>query len=192
MMNDFNILNKNKCNIESELKLHHEYMKSKNPHADSCTYNLNNKTMKLNIFDIAKYILKKTGEISTMKLQKLCYYAQAWSLVWDGAPLFNEDFQAWTNGPVCPELFSVHRGKFMISEDDIKDIFCSGKSLSYEQEESIKVVLDTYGNKSPAWLRELSHIEEPWKNARKGCPDGQRCTNIISKDSMGLYYGKEE
>lgn len=26
-----------------------------------------------------------------MKLQKLCYYAQAWSLVWDDAPLFAED-----------------------------------------------------------------------------------------------------
>lgn len=44
------------------------------------------------VFDTAKYILEKCGTMSTMKLQKLCYYSQAWSLVWDDAPLFDEDF----------------------------------------------------------------------------------------------------
>ena len=53
-----------------------------------------------NVFDTAKYILEKSGKMSTMKLQKLCYYSQAWALVWDDAPLFDEDFQAWANGPV--------------------------------------------------------------------------------------------
>ena len=35
------------------------------------------------IFDVASYILSKQGPMTTMKLEKLCYYAQAWSLVWD-------------------------------------------------------------------------------------------------------------
>lgn len=30
-----------------------------------------------NVFDVAAYILEKEGEMTTMKLQKLCYYAQA-------------------------------------------------------------------------------------------------------------------
>jgi hypothetical protein len=34
------------------------------------------------IFDVAKYILQQRGEMTAMKLQKLCYYAQAWSLAW--------------------------------------------------------------------------------------------------------------
>ena len=50
------------------------------------------------VFDTAKYILEKCGTMSTMKLQKLCYYSQAWSLVWDDAPLFDEDFEAWAMG----------------------------------------------------------------------------------------------
>ena len=33
------------------------------------------------VFDVAAYILKKTGPSSIMKLHKLTYYAQAWSLV---------------------------------------------------------------------------------------------------------------
>ncbi len=47
-----------------------------------------------NVFDVAKYILEKTGTISTWKLQKLCYYSQAWELAWTGNPLFEEDFEA--------------------------------------------------------------------------------------------------
>ena len=34
------------------------------------------------VFDVAKYILSKTGSITTWKLQKLCYYSQAWALAW--------------------------------------------------------------------------------------------------------------
>lgn len=62
-----------------------------------------------NVFDVAKYILEKLGTLSTMKLQKLCYYCQAWSLVWDDTPLFDEKFEAWANGPVCRNCFSHKR-----------------------------------------------------------------------------------
>lgn len=64
-----------------------------------------------NAFDVAKYILEVKGTMSTMKLQKLCYYAQAWSLVWDDKPLFDEEFEAWANGPVCRELFFKTQGQ---------------------------------------------------------------------------------
>ena len=63
-----------------------------------------------NVFDTATYILEKLGPMSTMKLQKLCYYSQAWSLVWDEEPLFPEEFEAWANGPVCSELFHKTQG----------------------------------------------------------------------------------
>ena len=48
--------------------------------------------MMANVFDVAKYILQRTGKISTWKLQKLCYYSQAWTLAWTGKPLFEEEF----------------------------------------------------------------------------------------------------
>ena len=66
-----------------------------------------------NVNDVARYILERQGEnLSTMKLQKLVYYAQAWSLVWDEKPLFSSRFEAWANGPVCRELYNQHRGHF--------------------------------------------------------------------------------
>ena len=66
------------------------------------------------VFDVAKYILEKRSPMTAMKLEKIIYYSQAWSLVWDSAPLFNEPIEAWMNGPVIPVLFNVHRGKFQV------------------------------------------------------------------------------
>jgi uncharacterized phage-associated protein len=43
-----------------------------------------------------------------MKLQKLVYYAQAWALVWDDEPIFDEEIEAWANGPVVRGLYEAH------------------------------------------------------------------------------------
>ncbi|WP_284982347.1 type II toxin-antitoxin system antitoxin SocA domain-containing protein [Arthrobacter sp. efr-133-TYG-118] len=73
------------------------------------------------VFDVAEYILSKNAvehpenpTMSTMKLQKLVYYCQAWHLAWDGRTLFPEEIQAWASGPVCPALYEVHRGIFAV------------------------------------------------------------------------------
>lgn len=138
------------------------------------------------VFDVAKYILNKNGDMSTMKLQKLCYYSQAWSLVWDDKPLFEEEFEAWVNGPVCRELFNEHKGVFRISQRDISgDI----NNLKKEQIETINIVLDHYGNKDAQWLSTLTHMEKPWRDARSGFPDGYPCGAIILKQNMADYYG---
>lgn len=47
------------------------------------------------VFDVAKYILDRCSEMSTWKLQKLCYYSQAWHLAWTEKSIFGEDFEAW-------------------------------------------------------------------------------------------------
>jgi hypothetical protein len=49
------------------------------------------------------------------KLQKLVYYSQVWSLVWNERPLFNERIEAWANGPVVPDLYQLHRGSFLVT-----------------------------------------------------------------------------
>lgn len=139
------------------------------------------------IFDVSKYILQTLGQMTTMKLQKLAYYCQAWSLAWDESPLFNEDFQAWANGPVCPELFEFHKGKFNIDKSLFNNI--SDYDFTDEQLETINNVLEYYGNKEPQWLSELTHKEIPWKNTRFGIPIGEPCTSVIEKELMQQYYG---
>lgn len=140
-----------------------------------------------NVFDVAKYILSKTGRISTMKLQKLCYYSQAWSLAWTEKPLFDEEIQAWVNGPVCPELFKQHKGMFLIEESDIS---CgNAEKLSSDQKDTIDRVLSYYGDWEPYQLREQTHHEDPWINAREGISPTDNSTHVITHESMGAYYG---
>ncbi len=142
------------------------------------------------VYDVAKYILSRTGRISTWKLQKLCYYAQAWTLAWhENKPLFDEDFEAWANGPVCRDLYSEHRGLYMVQEDELRR--GDKRILTEDQVDDINTVLEFYGEKEPYWLREQTHSEDPWIEARKRrkCAEGETCDEVITKDEIGLYYG---
>ena len=139
------------------------------------------------VLNVAQYVLNKVGDMTTLKLQKLVYYCQAWSLAWDGKPLFDEEFEAWANGPVCPELFKKHKGKFVI-EKNFLDEYKYDK-FTGEEKETMNVVLKDLGGKSPQWLRDLNHLERPWKEARKGYAPGEICNNIIDKEIMQDYYG---
>src|SRR5436305_14795852 len=97
-----------------------------------------------NVFDVAKYILTKTGTMTAMKLQKLVYYSQAWSLVWDEAPLFPERIEAWANGPVVRALYDAHKGEFEIGPE-----WPLGHpdALSPAQRDTITPVLEFSGGK---------------------------------------------
>lgn len=140
------------------------------------------------IIDVAKYILERQGTMSTMKLQKLCYYSQAWCLAWEEQPLFNEDFQAWANGPVCPELFKLHRHKFSISSEELPQLI--GDNLNNSEKEIVNQILEFYGDKEAYWLSELTHKERPWKDARQkaNAKAGDSCNEVITKESMLEYY----
>jgi uncharacterized phage-associated protein len=136
------------------------------------------------VHDVANYILTTKGELPAMKLQKLVYYSQAWSLVWDDAPLFPEIIEAWANGPVTPDLYNQHRGLFTVSSIASDN----PTPLTPTQQETIDKVLEFYGDKSSQWLSDLTHQEDPWINARKGLATGQRGNKEITPAAMAEYY----
>ncbi len=135
--------------------------------------------------DVAAYILAQTGPMTAMKLQKLLYYSQAWSLVWDERPLFREPIQAWANGPVCPDVFRDHRGAFTVSE------WPKGRpeALDPVGRETVDAVLAFYGDKPSQWLSDLTHRESPWRDAREGLEAGERGSREITQAEMAEYYG---
>ena len=140
------------------------------------------------VFDVAAAILTRKGAVSHMKLHKLIYYAQAWSLVWEEAPLFPEPIEAWANGPVVPVLYEHLRGKFTI---ELADLAGKGdpNALTPVQQETVEKVLEFYGPKNPQWLSDLTHMEAPWQQARVGVPAGERSQKEISLASLAEYYG---
>lgn len=136
--------------------------------------------------DVAAYILQEKGEMTAMKLQKLVYYCQAWSLVWDAQELFPEVIEAWANGPVIPSLYKEHRGKFLVVSGDIKG---NPEALRGEQKATVDAVLIGHGERSSWYLSELTHREAPWRKAREGLRPGERGTQEISHADMAEYYG---
>jgi uncharacterized phage-associated protein len=114
-----------------------------------------------------------------MKLQKLVYYSQAWSIVWDDDVLFPEEIEAWRNGPVVRELYEAHRGRFRIDTIEGGD----AGALTEEQMDTVNTVLEFYGDKSAQWLSDLAHMEDPWKSAWAEGPN-----TVISKEALAEYY----
>lgn len=139
----------------------------------------------VSVHDVAAYILEKRGAMTAMKLQKLVYYCQAWSLVWDARAMFPEHIEAWANGPVVPALYEVHRGQFNVEKWPDGD----PSKLDEDATDTIKAVLHFYAPKSAQWLSDLAHMEEPWRAARIGLSGGERGTREITIASMDEYYG---
>ena len=143
----------------------------------------------LSPFDVANWFIchidREAGDsITHLKLQKLIYYTQAWALALKGTSIFQEDFEAWTHGPVIPLIYDhyKHYGFESIPVCECED------SVTAELEEILFEVQRVYGEKSARSLELLTHQETPWILARGHLPLEARCTTAISKNNMMEYY----
>lgn len=118
---------------------------------------------------------------SPMKLQKLCYYAQGYSLA-EGAELFKEDFQAWQHGPVVYNLFDKYRGyRWCQITEEVGE--SDETILNY-----ITDVVSAYGRYDGAALSTMTHRESPWVDARGNLDESEGSTAVITKESMRRFF----
>lgn len=136
-----------------------------------------------NILDIAKWFLAKE-QMTHKKLQKLCYYAQAWSYAICPEPLTDAEFQAWVHGPVCRVLYDVYKdyGFGYIPKISTPPTF------SPDVTAFLCDVWETYGDMSANGLEALSHSEPPWQKARIGLDSSVPSEKAISPADMADYY----
>lgn len=134
--------------------------------------------------DVAAAILELHGPMSTMKLQKLAYYSQAWHLVWDEEPLFDAEIQAWAAGPVVRELYNHHRGFYSVAEWP----WGSPMALTPSETGTVAAIVKSYGKLSGRQLSHLTHNERPWQEARTGLSAGARSNARIDVEVMAEYY----
>lgn len=134
--------------------------------------------------DVARYFLSKEP-MNNKKLQKLCYYAQAWSLALYGEPLMDTWFEAWAHGPVSPELYSRYRdwGGLRILSNDGAPKFKNKDVSSF-----LDKIYRLYGEYSGDELEKFTHEEGPWIRARGNYPPGAVCRNKIPDEEMKEYY----
>lgn len=134
--------------------------------------------------DVAAYILSRLGPLPAAKLHKLVYYCQAWSLVWDKRPLYNERIEVWSSGPIIPELYAHHRKRSVV--DSVPG---NHERLDRDARDTVDAVILFYGVRTPQWLSDLVNREDPWRNVRQGIPEGAESNVPITLESMAEYYG---
>lgn len=140
----------------------------------------------MNVFAVADWFLQKES-MNQKKLQKLCYYAQSWNLVFNETVMFDGEFQAWVHGPVNVSLWNrLSAYGYMDIE---KDKFAKERvNFSNEVLSVLNDVWATYGKFSGYQLELLTHKEKPWIEARKGLTETQPSQNIISRIDMREFY----
>lgn len=139
---------------------------------------------KYNIFEIANWFLLKET-MTHKKLQKLCYYAQAWFYALKDFRLTDATFEAWVHGPVSPVLYDKFKA---FGYHAIKLAGNYIPRIDPEDEELLESVWQTYGDHTGNALEALSHSEPPWIEARMGYEPDERCNVPISVDTMKKYY----
>ncbi|MGL5061573.1 MAG: Panacea domain-containing protein [Microcoleus sp.] len=123
--------------------------------------------------------------LTPMKLQKLCYYAQAiYMATHDGEALFEEDFEAWTYGPVISSLYQQYKNYEWRS---IQEEF-EFPEIEPEKVEFIEQIVEAYGRYDGAALVTMTHREAPWLDARNGLSAIEGSNALISKDSMKSFF----
>ena len=149
------------------------------------------------IDDVCDYVIVKLTEgretLNVLKLHKLLYYVQAWSLAFGQGRAFPGWFQAWVHGPVSREVydrFLARKGMYSwMTMEDVRPGF-DPLALPEAERAHIDGVLEVYGGLTGDQLEEMTHREEPWLNARKGLAPAARSERPISEDDMAEYYGK--
>ena len=139
----------------------------------------------IEVLDAARYFLS-LGPMQHKKLQKLCYYAQAWYLALNGRELLDTEFEAWVHGPVSPRLYVRYKdwGGLVIPQMPY-----DSSGICEEIKSFLRIIYNMYKNYSGNDLEQLTHQEEPWQEAREGFAPTETCRVRISNDTMRRFYG---
>jgi uncharacterized phage-associated protein len=141
---------------------------------------------------VARHLLhvasqEQEGELPTqMHVHKLLYYAQGWSLAVFGGPLFAGAIQAWKHGPVVMDIrqrFSQF-GDRAIAPSEARD----GIALPIWARNVVTSTWRSFGQYSAWRLREMTHAEPPWRDARGDIPDTADSKAVITNDAMQEYF----
>ena len=109
--------------------------------------------------------------MTPMKLQKLVYIANGFHLAFWGEPLFKDPIEAWSYGPVIPNLY--HKIK-KYGADEITGLVSRSRyhNPDLPDDENAKSVLkdvyEIYRDDSAAELSRMTHAKgSPWRTVHK-------------------------
>jgi len=149
---------------------------------------------KITALSIAEYFIDKANKekrvITNKKLQKLVYYAQAWSLVLKNKKLFDEKIEAWVHGPAIKSLYAKYKSfGFNPIQKEVDASFL--ENLPSESKKILDSIWSVYGGLDAEYLEMLTHSEMPWKEAREGLQSSENSENEISLKTMKRFYSQK-
>ena len=140
--------------------------------------------------DLSNYIVYEAYQrgkpITQLKLQKILYYIQGKYLALHRSPLFPEDIEAWTYGPVVRKVYVkyVSNGALPL-KPDIKE---SMPNLSEQEKECVNAVLNEKLDFSASTLVGITHNEAPWLEHAEEVKNGAKPT--ISIDRIYRFFAE--
>jgi uncharacterized phage-associated protein len=115
--------------------------------------------------DIADYFIWKAAEkketLELNRLHGLVYFAQVWFVGFENKFLFEEDFEAWPNGPVIPQL----EGRLEEFRDDLSVIGVDLPKLPSEVENHLEGIMDGFWDYSTDEMECMIRKEDPYIDA---------------------------
>ncbi|VTR96136.1 Putative phage-associated protein OS=Thiomonas sp. CB2 GN=THICB2_210003 PE=4 SV=1: DUF4065 [Gemmata massiliana] len=124
--------------------------------------------------------------ISPLRLQKLLYYCQGWSLALLGRPLFRQSLQAWRHGPVVVEVYE----KFQKTRDGLTPdrVGACAAPLPASDSALVEMVWREYAKYTPEELCDMTHAEPAWVEAWGDLPPDSKSDAVISTKTMEQFF----
>lgn len=173
------LLEKNKCNLKSELS----YKKSRQAVDKLLKSNLSANS-KIDL--VIQYLLNQCEDITPLSLQKAIYYIQGFYYAFYETFLFKEDCQAWVHGPVYRDIYFRYKDyRFNpIEKTDSFDV----SIFSYNEKAVCDSVINNICCYSGKVLERFTHSEDPWIITRGELPISIGSDRIIEKEIIGSYF----
>jgi uncharacterized phage-associated protein len=128
--------------------------------------------------------------LTNLRLQKLLYYAQAWSLVIRESELFSDDLEAWRCGPVVPAVYRALRDTQEANQIN-RDTFADAPDLEGEEAEFVGCVWDAYKEDSAIRLSDMTYQETPWLRAWGDQPKNGTANVPISVEDLEEFFARQ-
>jgi len=135
------------------------------------------------------YRKKYNENITPIKLQYLCYYAQGIYMLKNEKALFKEDFYAFEQGPIIEELnLKYNNLEWRGIGKEIEKI-----EVNELEDELLFQVISTFGSYESSELLNIIKEESPWQDTFQKIDVDTFVLKkeiLISKESMFKYFKK--
>lgn len=141
---------------------------------------------------IVNYLLEKAEQenlnLSPAKLQKLIYYVWAWWGAILDEKIFPDNEEAWKNGPVVRALWRWTKYEWVLDQEKYEyddDVFSGSKWYIIDR------VREFYRDKSAEELINMTHRDQPWKEAYAECVRNwkeDKCDISIDFEAAKEFY----